>query len=144
MASLGRVAESAASRIGDRHFVTAATSSLTRAASIPLSFLGSSNKAPFSGDSQNFNHGRNNLHDEGTADINDDEDRDNFGMWKPNQITTIFREMEISCPDVMRAYAQCVVEKQNSGALIQGACDVQFTAVMDCFRSARIKGRGNS
>mmetsp|Transcript_37656 Transcript_37656/g.80408 ORF Transcript_37656/g.80408 Transcript_37656/m.80408 type:complete len:112 (+) Transcript_37656:14-349(+) len=63
---------------------------------------------------------------------------DEFGAtWQPNQTTTLFRRMERTCPDVLKAYARCVVHKQNSGALFQGACEEQFRAVMDCFRSVR-------
>ncbi len=57
--------------------------------------------------------------------------------WQPNQTTVIFQRMEKTCPDVMKAYAKCVIEKQNSGALVQGACDEQFQRVMNCFRSVR-------
>ena len=45
--------------------------------------------------------------------------------------------MESICPDAMKAYAQCVIEKQNEGALTKGACDESFKKVMDCFRNVR-------
>ena len=61
----------------------------------------------------------------------------NFGIWKPNQITTIYQAMELKCPDVLKEYAQCVINKQNEGALVQGACEEQFMEVMDCFKSVR-------
>lgn len=59
------------------------------------------------------------------------------GIWQPNQTTRIFQQMESICPDAMKAYAQCVIEKQNEGALTKGACDESFKKVMDCFRSVR-------
>ena len=61
----------------------------------------------------------------------------NFGIWKPNQITTIYQAMEIKCPDVLKEYAQCVINKQNEGVLVQGACEEKFMNVMDCFKSVR-------
>ena len=45
--------------------------------------------------------------------------------------------MEMKCPQVMTEYAKCVINKQNEGALIKGACDEKFIAVMDCFKSVR-------
>mmetsp|Transcript_42906 Transcript_42906/g.73189 ORF Transcript_42906/g.73189 Transcript_42906/m.73189 type:complete len:141 (+) Transcript_42906:237-659(+) len=62
---------------------------------------------------------------------------DYFGIWQPNQTTVLFQRMEQSCPDVMQAYAKCVIHKQNSGALVKDACGKEFQAVMDCFRSVR-------
>ena len=61
----------------------------------------------------------------------------NFGIWQPNQITTIYQTMEKQCPDVLKEYAQCVINKQNEGALVQGACEEKFMNVMDCFKSVR-------
>ena len=61
----------------------------------------------------------------------------NFGIWKPNQITTIYQTMELKCPNVLKEYAQCVINKQNDGALVQGACEEKFMNVMDCFKSVR-------
>mmetsp|Transcript_13749 Transcript_13749/g.29107 ORF Transcript_13749/g.29107 Transcript_13749/m.29107 type:complete len:120 (+) Transcript_13749:95-454(+) len=68
---------------------------------------------------------------------NDESIGDERYGWQPNQTTVIFQRMEKNCPDVLKAYAKCVIEKQNSGALVQGACDEQFKAVMNCFRSVR-------
>mmetsp|Transcript_4569 Transcript_4569/g.10027 ORF Transcript_4569/g.10027 Transcript_4569/m.10027 type:complete len:127 (+) Transcript_4569:167-547(+) len=62
---------------------------------------------------------------------------DHFGVWQPNQTTVILQRMEETCPDVMKTYARCVIDKQNGGALVQGACDESFQAVMNCFRSVR-------
>lgn len=45
--------------------------------------------------------------------------------------------MELKCPNVLKEYAQCVINKQNDGALIQGACEDKFKMVMDCFKSVR-------
>ena len=60
-----------------------------------------------------------------------------FGIWQPNQTTRIFQRMEKTCPDALKAYAQCVIEKQNNGVLVKGACDESFGKVMDCFRTVR-------
>lgn len=68
---------------------------------------------------------------------NDESIGDEHYGWQPNQTTVIFQRMEKNCPDVLKAYAKCVIEKQNSGALVQGACDEQFQVVMNCFRSVR-------
>ena len=61
----------------------------------------------------------------------------NFNIWKPNQLTTIYQAMEIKCPNLLKEYATCVINKQNEGALVQGACEEQFRMVMDCFKSVR-------
>ena len=68
---------------------------------------------------------------------NNHDDEPNLGVWQPNQTTTIIRRMEQTCPDVMREYAQCVIEKQNEGALVKGACEESFGRVMECFRGCR-------
>jgi hypothetical protein len=60
-----------------------------------------------------------------------------FGVWQPNQITTIFQRMEATCPDALNAYARCIIEKQNNGALVQGACEESFERVMECFKNVR-------
>jgi hypothetical protein len=65
------------------------------------------------------------------------KDNETFGVWQPNQTTQIFQRMEETCPGELKAYAQCVIEKQNSGALVKGACEESFLKVMDCFRSVR-------
>eukprot|EP00970_Alexandrium_tamarense_P014833 scaffold4425_cov194-Alexandrium_tamarense.AAC.4 len=62
---------------------------------------------------------------------NNHDDEPNLGVWQPNQTTTIIRRMEQTCPDVMKEYAQCVIEKQNEGALVKGACEESFGRVMD-------------
>ena len=61
----------------------------------------------------------------------------NFNIWSPNQLTTIYQKMELKCPNVIKEYATCVIKKQNDGVLVQGACDEQFRMVMDCFKSVR-------
>eukprot|EP00571_Detonula_confervacea_P015407 CAMPEP_0172305762 /NCGR_PEP_ID=MMETSP1058-20130122/6999_1 /TAXON_ID=83371 /ORGANISM="Detonula confervacea, Strain CCMP 353" /LENGTH=111 /DNA_ID=CAMNT_0013017467 /DNA_START=29 /DNA_END=364 /DNA_ORIENTATION=- len=101
--------------------VAAAARGVERCASnsLPKAF-----SAPFSSGSNN-------------DDVVDDNDDNHFGVWQPNQTTVIFQRMEDKCPDIMKAYASCVVDKQNSGALVQGACEEKFRAVMDCFRSVR-------
>ena len=58
-------------------------------------------------------------------------------IWAPNQTTVVFQRMEETCPEVITAYARCVIEKQNNGVLVRGACEEQFQAVMRCFRASR-------
>ena len=81
-----------------------------------------------------------------TSDRNDDscddasalDDNDHyFGVGPPNKITVVYQRMQVQCPDVIKAYARCVIDKQNSGALIQNACEDEFRKVRDCFRSVR-------
>ena len=80
-----------------------------------------------------------------TSDSNDDScedassalDDDHFGVWPPNKMTVVYQRMQVECPDIIKAYARCVIDKQNSGALIQNACDDEFRRVRDCFRSVR-------
>lgn len=79
-----------------------------------------------------------------TSDSNDDScevasalDDDHFGIWPPNKMTIVYQRMQVECPDVIKAYARCVIDKQNSGALIQNACEDEFRRVRDCFRSVR-------
>lgn len=62
---------------------------------------------------------------------------DHFGIWRPNQSTVAFQRMEQECPDALSSYARCVIDRQNSGALTQGACEDEHRAVMSCFRSVR-------
>ncbi len=123
MSSLTKAAGSAAARRVERS--SDATFSPTRIISV-IDSKAAAQRLHFSSDSRN--------------DGDDNEvapDDHHFGVWPPNQTTVIFQRMQIKCPDVIRAYARCVINKQNSGALINGACDEQFRAVMDCFRSVR-------
>lgn len=60
-----------------------------------------------------------------------------LGVWQPNQITMIFQRMEATCPDALNAYARCIIEKQNNGALVEGACEESFKRVMECFKIVR-------
>ncbi|KAL3770202.1 hypothetical protein ACHAWU_009142 [Discostella pseudostelligera] len=145
MASLGigRASGSAASHGVARYAASASTSSPV---AFPSSATGNvaSITATYCSDGKdiNINRRHNNPHDNyGTIAGNDDQDHTNTiaeSIWQPNQTTTIFQKMEMTCPDVMKEYAQCVINKQNSGALTQDACAVQFRAVMECFRSVRI------
>ena len=57
--------------------------------------------------------------------------------WQPNQTTSTFTKMQSTCPDLMKAYAQCVIQKQTEGVLEQGACEVEYEKLMDCFRMVR-------
>ncbi|KAL3799789.1 hypothetical protein HJC23_010439 [Cyclotella cryptica] len=72
-----------------------------------------------------------------TYSTSNDDGEPSFGAWQPNQLTMIFQRMEATCPDDLKAYARCVVEKQNKGALVQGACEESFQRVMDCYRTVR-------
>jgi len=80
-----------------------------------------------------------------TSDSNDDscegasamDDDQYFGVWPPNKMTVVYQRMQVECPDIIKAYARCVIDKQNSGALIQNACEDEFRRVRDCFRSVR-------
>ena len=81
-----------------------------------------------------------------TSDSNEDscedassalDDDHYFGVWPPNKMTVVYQRMQVECPDIIKAYARCVIDKQNSGALIQNACEDEFRRVRDCFRSVR-------
>jgi hypothetical protein len=124
MSSLGKAAGSAAVRGIER--CSAATFSQSRITSVMDSNT-VAQRSPFTSNSR----------DNGDDDNEVAPDDHHFGVWPPNQTTVIFQRMQVTCPDVIKAYSSCVVNKQNSGALIQGACDEQFRAVMDCFRSVR-------
>ena len=43
-----------------------------------------------------------------------------------------------NCKEIIQAYAQCVITKQNEGVLTKGVCDREYKALMDCFRAARL------
>jgi hypothetical protein len=123
MSSLGKRAGSTAARGIER--CSAATFAPTRITSV-MGNNAAAQRSTFTSDSRD--------------DGDDNEvapDDHHFGVWPPNQTTVIFQRMQVKCPDVIKEYARCVINKQNSGALIQGACDEQFRAVMDCFRSVR-------
>ena len=135
MASLSRATGSAAARAGVKCCASPASSSPPTRLLLESSFTASNNntanysKAAFSSSQ-----------DDDTIGVNKNEHIDDkiAGIiWHPNQTTKIFQKMENACPDAMKSYAQCVIDKQNSGALIRDACAVQFQAVMDCFRSVR-------
>ena len=104
--------------------VTARAVSTTTRCCPPSTFTSSSSpgisqKSPFSSESDTDFH-------------------NNSSVWaQPNQTTVIYQKMEMKCPEIMTDYAKCVINKQNEGALIQGACEKEFIAVMDCFKSVR-------
>ncbi len=74
--------------------------------------------------------------------------------WQPNQTTSTFTKMlnnnnnvatgrpssnntsNHNCKEIIKAYAQCVITKQNEGILTKGVCDKEYKALMDCFRAA--------
>ena len=72
-----------------------------------------------------------------TQSFSTQHDDSTFGVWQPNQTTQIYQRMEQTCPDELKAYAQCVIQKQNNGALVKGSCEESFLKVMDCFRALR-------
>ena len=57
--------------------------------------------------------------------------------WQPNQLTSTYTKMQSICPDSIKAYAQCVISKQNEGVLEQGGCELEYGKLMDCFRVVR-------
>eukprot|EP00986_Skeletonema_menzelii_P008020 scaffold3248_cov150-Skeletonema_menzelii.AAC.9 len=57
--------------------------------------------------------------------------------WEPNLTTSMYTKMQSTCPDVIKAYAQCVISKQNEGVLEQGVCETEYERLMDCFRMVR-------
>ena len=63
---------------------------------------------------------------------------DTSSTWQPNQTTATFTKMQSSCPEVMKSYATCVIEKQNKGVLELGCCEEEYTKLMDCFRASRV------
>ena len=63
---------------------------------------------------------------------------------QPNRTTAAFHEMKRTCPDEMRAYAECVVRGHREGTLGRDACGVEFDLVRACFRSARASFRDNN
>mmetsp|Transcript_33021 Transcript_33021/g.67462 ORF Transcript_33021/g.67462 Transcript_33021/m.67462 type:complete len:178 (+) Transcript_33021:67-600(+) len=68
---------------------------------------------------------------------NNNSDTPTTNTWQPNQTTSTFTKMKSTCPDLMKAYAQCVIQKQNEGVLEQGACQVEYEQLMECFRMVR-------
>ncbi len=72
-----------------------------------------------------------------TTTTNNSNDNDTKTAWQPNQTTSTFTKMQTTCPDLMKAYAQCVISKQNEGVLEQGVCQEEYERLMDCFRMAR-------
>lgn len=72
-----------------------------------------------------------------TQSFSTQHDDSTFGVWQPNQTTQIYQRMEQTCPAELKAYAQCVIQKQNDGALVKGSCEESFLKVMDCFRAVR-------
>ena len=64
-------------------------------------------------------------------------DKNTTTAWHPNQTTSTFTKMQSTCPDLMKAYAQCVISKQNEGVLEQGVCQQEYERLMDCFRMVR-------
>ena len=72
-------------------------------------------------------------------------------LWQPNQTTTTFTKMlnnnvsagnnsnsNKNCKEIIKAYAQCVITKQNEGILTKGVCEKEYNALMECFRAARV------
>ena len=77
-------------------------------------------------------------------------------LWQPNQTTLTFTKMlnnntnvasgrpsstntnNHNCKEIIQAYAQCVITKQNEGVLTKGVCEKEYNALMDCFRAARL------
>merc|ERR1719291_366038 len=79
----------------------------------------------------------NNLRPMSSGSASSDDEENYYGVWRPNRTTVAFERMERTCPSELEAYARCVIDKQNAGALTLGACEEQFREVMNCFRSVR-------
>jgi len=72
-----------------------------------------------------------------TTNTNNNNDNDTTTAWQPNQTTSTFTKMKSTCPELMKAYAQCVISKQNEGVMEQGVCQKEYERLMDCFRMVR-------
>ena len=56
----------------------------------------------------------------------------------PNRMTRIFQQMKTTtCPTVISAYAQCVLQNEQAGTMNKGSCEHEFVMVKECFRTAR-------
>jgi hypothetical protein len=128
MSTLGKAAGSAAAR-GCAAITTNLSITPPRASSIVGSNTVSSQRSHFTSDSNDDSS-------EDASTALDDNDH-YFGVWPPNKMTVVYQRMQVKCPDIIKAYARCVIDKQNSGALIQNACEDEFRKVRDCFRSVR-------
>mmetsp|Transcript_18346 Transcript_18346/g.28796 ORF Transcript_18346/g.28796 Transcript_18346/m.28796 type:complete len:179 (-) Transcript_18346:423-959(-) len=104
-----------------------ASSSQTAARGAAYFFL-SSFSAASSGTTRHFST---------TTTNNNGNDDDTKTAWQPNQTTSTFTKMQSTCPDLMKAYAQCVISKQNEGVMEQGVCQKEYERLMDCFRMVR-------
>ena len=59
------------------------------------------------------------------------------GVQEPNQLTRHFQQMKKTCPETIRAYAQCVIQAEQAGNMSKGDCDAEFAKVKACFREVR-------
>jgi len=59
----------------------------------------------------------------------------------PNQMTRLFGQMKKTCPQMMHAYAQCVILHQCDGTLEQKSCQAEFEQVKQCLKTIRLKKR---
>jgi len=57
---------------------------------------------------------------------------------QPNRFTEYVNDMKRTCPDVMRAYAACVLKAQRQDDVqLHRVCEDEFNDVKDCFRRVR-------
>jgi hypothetical protein len=59
------------------------------------------------------------------------------GAQEPNRLTKYFQQMKQTCPETIRAYAQCVIKAEQAGNMTKGDCDAEFASVKACFREVR-------
>ena len=57
-------------------------------------------------------------------------------IYKANRMTVVFQNMRKSCPQQMKAYADCVMSKYKDNSLEKGSCSKEFDLVKDCYRSS--------
>ena len=52
-----------------------------------------------------------------------------------------YAKMLAHCPQAITAYGACIKAAIDAGALEQGCCEREFSALKKCFREVRVKGR---
>ena len=50
-----------------------------------------------------------------------------------------YAKMLAHCPQAISAYGACIKAAIDAGALEQGCCDREFSALKKCFREVRVK-----
>ena len=57
-------------------------------------------------------------------------------IYKANRMTVAFQKMRKSCPQQMKAYADCVMTKYKDNSLEKDSCSKEFSLVKHCYRSS--------